>query len=660
MRHNEVMPLIDNVLQIRIMLVAIVGVMLLGPMRVDAQELGGNGFEVMLAGFDQRAERAQDLLRSGTDGGPIAVQRNLDEMRRTIARDRDRAARLVASGTFETRFLNAQIDGLGALPADGASEPSPIADRRQALEERLARAMLPLFELQARQARAALLVAEIDERSEDIASARRYERGLSPLDPRSWVRAAGEIRGGLQSLWSREGIVKNPLSFLLLGLGSIALMGALSIWIGHRIWRSLAVRITQRLTRSGGVLRHLALLVVLDLVAALVFLIGLAVSFSMFVVTLVAVIDTEQVLIVAGSIALGLLILVLGNWLGRSALASPLPELRLLRLPEGKEARAVSLVRLLATLVGAELVIVTLEEQALIGVDLAHLLSFAVVLAGAFLTWRMADLLAEARRSPSEQESAMPDRSAALNFSDTFARLMKVFAAAALAAALVGYAYLARYILIATLASLAIICLAVYLHRCIGLVVTSLAAASLHRYRRMLHLVPLVAGFVLTLLVLPLLAITWGYNANAIGDGILLLRNGVEFGDVRLSAGDALTFLVVFFLGFFITRWIQRFVKLAIIPEFGMDTGAQAAIITFLGYVGITLAAVVAFATTGLDLSSPAFVAGALSVGLGFGLQAVVENFVSGILLLIERPVKVGDWVEVGDHSGIVRKIAVR
>ena len=147
MRHNGVMPLIDNVLQIRIMLVAIVGVMLLGPMRVDAQELGGNGFEAMLAGFDQRAERAQNLLRSGTDDGPIAVQRNLDEMRRTIARDRDRAARLVASGTFQTRYLNAQIDGLGALPADGASEPSPIADRRQALEERLARAMLPLFEL---------------------------------------------------------------------------------------------------------------------------------------------------------------------------------------------------------------------------------------------------------------------------------------------------------------------------------------------------------------------------------------------------------------------------------------------------------------------------------------------------------------------------------
>ncbi|MBH0114962.1 mechanosensitive ion channel [Novosphingobium sp. YJ-S2-02] len=91
-----------------------------------------------------------------------------------------------------------------------------------------------------------------------------------------------------------------------------------------------------------------------------------------------------------------------------------------------------------------------------------------------------------------------------------------------------------------------------------------------------------------------------------------------------------------------------------------MDAGAEEALLTFLGYLGMRLVAVIAIATTGLNLSSLAFVVGALSVGLGFELQSVVENFTSGILLLIERPIKVGDWIEVGEHSGIVRRIAVR
>jgi len=105
---------------------------------------------------------------------------------------------------------------------------------------------------------------------------------------------------------------------------------------------------------------------------------------------------------------------------------------------------------------------------------------------------------------------------------------------------------------------------------------------------------------------------------------------------------------------------VQRWLVDTYLPKTELDLGARNSISTVARYLGIILAVLWALGALGIGFEKLALVVSALSVGIGFGLQAITQNFISGLILLAERPVKIGDWVKIGDQEGDIRRINVR
>lgn len=159
---------------------------------------------------------------------------------------------------------------------------------------------------------------------------------------------------------------------------------------------------------------------------------------------------------------------------------------------------------------------------------------------------------------------------------------------------------------------------------------------------------------ILTLLVI------WGAGGEDISVWLYNVLFGFSVAGVTISLSTLFFAVALFSAILLITRLCQRFLQQVILPRTRIDLGIQHSIRASVGYIGFIFAAGLAISTLGIDLSKLAIIAGALSVGIGFGLQNVVNNFVSGLIILIERPLKVGDWVVVNDKQGYVKNINVR
>lgn len=351
--------------------------------------------------------------------------------------------------------------------------------------------------------------------------------------------------------------------------------------------------------------------------------------------------------------------------LSLAVLSPRLPEWRIVPVESRAARMLVWLVFLTAAITGADYVLGTVND--VLGAPLPLTVGkslTATVLVGVLLV-----LIARVRPyAPGEPDA--PPRP----WSAWFRALLYVFGAVTIAAALLGYIGLARFLSQQVVVTGAIL-VTMYIgflsanalsgedalgHTAFGRILVrrlALDETTLDQFGLVLSM----AVYVLVLLLgVPLILFQWGFQWADIAVWFLSVAREVSIGQFSFSIVGILTGVLVFIIGYFVTRWLQGWLDNSVMARGRVDLGVRNSIRTAVGYVGVAIAGLIGIAAAGIDLSNLALVAGALSLGIGFGMQNVVSNFVSGLILLAERPFKAGDWIVAGGVQGTVKKISVR
>ena len=605
-------------------------------------------------------DRFASQVEQALDGNKVSDD-TLQQMRARAVDWRTQFAAAQNSRSTRVATLRDQIAALGPAPAEGKTEPEDVAARRKELEAELSVEQAPALRATEAYGRADGLVTQIDKTLRDRQKSEVLRLSPSPLLPASWQAAASDggrvtenVAAELAELYGetgRQGLLQSlPAVLALLGFALLLLT------YGRRWVEGLPARLARRSSDSArGAVAFVASLAQILLPVLGVWLVLLAIDATGLVGPWIGP-------LLEGA-ALAGLTFFLGLWLARQLfpLDPARPALMALTTPRRERARrqatllagtlalrqliAMPLLPLTGIVLEADPASVVPQRFGDAGAGVIHL---ALILLAAFPLFRLGNLL---RKVPADTNGTRERAFGAL------ASLVRVVAVGAPLAAAAGYVSAANAVIWPTAMTLAVAGVIVLLQQFIADLWQML---NKRKEGAADSLVPVLVGFLLVLAAVPLLALIWGARVSDLAEVWTRLANGFQIGTVRLSPGGILTFLLIFAVGYMLTRAAQGALRTSVLPRTRIEKGAQNAIVSGLGYVGIFLAAVLAISAAGFDLSSFAIVAGALSVGIGFGMQNIVSNFVSGIILLIERPVTVGDWIQVGSAQGYVRRISVR
>jgi len=581
---------------------------------------------------------------------------------------------LVADRAPKLEALDARIAELGPAPAKGSPpEASDIAAQRSAIEKQRAALDAEIKRAKLVGVDSQQLIAEIAEASRASFQARLSQRTDTPLSPAFWKGVAGNlVNDGARLDALRIGVVSAVVDGFASDNRVVAIVGIVvgvllivfgRWWAERALMRFTADRVPQgRLRRSA---LALAIVVVATVFAgfgtqAIVVAMDWHDAFS----------DAEKQL--AASLVRAVFLGGFVAGLGRALLSAARPSWRLPPISDVVASR----LQPFPLMFGIAFVLAVLLRRinSIVGASISATVAASLVTAVLFAGLTIAALVRIARerslREESETESA---KAATRSLWASFAlAAFWVAASISLVAALLGFVAFAQFLagrMVWTLIVAATFYLLVHFIEDLCHTLTAARAKWMHdtlgvRERTLEQVAVVLSGafrVVAFLFALSLILSGFGGGPTELMERLTQIgSNGLAIGQIAITPAAVFGAFAVFLLGLLATRALQRWLHERYLPTTALDPAMRSSVTTLLGYAGMVVVFAFALSELGLSVERIAWVASALSVGIGFGLQAVVQNFVSGLILLVERPVKVGDWVGIGDIEGDIRRINVR
>lgn len=607
----------------------------------------------------QTADIRKELGNGDIDDARLGEFR---EIANTLAAQADT---LLADRAPKLAAVQAQLDELGPVPPKGSNEAPDIAAQRVDLTKQAAA-------LEAEIKRAKLMALDSQQLSAQITEARRTsfqerlsQRTASPLTPTFWRGiGANAERDTARIAALRDGLVvalrdaftqeNRPFAFIGLALG-LALFAIGRWWAARALMRLTAGRVPQgRLRRSAFALALVAVATVFTGGGVQIAMLGLNWHGAF------GGAESQLASTVVGAAYFGGFVSGLGY-----ALLSPIrPSWRLPAIPDLIASRLRFAPVLFGIAVVQSIVLHRLASIAGTSVTITIVASLATALIyGVLIVWALTRC-GVVRPRDGQAAAARPAWLGAVIAAYWLGALVTIVAA------LLGFIALASqiarqmmwllivsgtlYLLVRVLEDFSANLLssrAEWAQRTLGLEERTLDQLSV-----------LLSGVFRVLVFIAALVVAFApftQPSDLLARGARL-SDTIKLGQVVITPTAVVVALLVFFVGWLVVRSLTRWLGDRFLPTTRMDSGMRNSITTLIGYVGVVVVVALTLSALGLSLERIAWVASALSVGIGFGLQAIVQNFVSGLILLAERPVKAGDLIVLGDTEGDIRRINVR
>ena len=615
--------------------------------------------------FRTDLKRLEELQRR-----PVLSEREMLDMRSALETLRTTAAKRSADLAGPLAEVNQQIASLGAPPSDGASEDAGVAKTRSDLTATRDR-------LQSLKSQFDVVVVEAEQSAGRVIALQRnqffervFDRKRSILNPSLWYDTGVGFGGLLSALgllfrnwWTEVAASGNPIGLLLVPLFIVLFAGGYRIinrWAQHWMERyANRSRSIDDMSRLWRIVR--GLITTLAALAILILPIWLALDASGYLTPRILMVWTALVSLIAGT--------TFAYVLARQVASPAAPEWRIVDLDD----RSASRFTLLAGITAAVAIMNAQLGKIAGGMFLPVGYTVGQSAVFAFLLLSLLSLILLTVKN----QDGLPGKAGRrvyFGWVSSLTPVIWVMIILGFGALLGGYVALADYIahqMARTAMVLGFLFILYYLFDAaitasfdpqsgFGVFLRRISGLGERGIERLGLIVRTGVDLILLIAGIPLLVLLWTLTWVDFGGFYNTLAIGVKVGEITISPGVVLTMLVILAVGVVATKLFNRWLARRILSDTRMNRGVQDSILKGSTYVGYFLAGGLALGATGIDFSNIALIAGALGIGIGLGLQSIVNNFVSGLIILAERPIRVGDWVSLPAGEGVVRRINVR